>query len=399
MLGLTMKRMLRAPLPQIAVLLFATAVSIIICTLHAASQEELRNYENVYQTIPVELTVTNLSATRAEDLEIPSWYLSVFTSTNTDSLAEYVKDLQVKSSHAITAVNGIGYPATLVGITSISCEGQLLPENGCNITWMDGYDETIFSESQALCIVPKDMLINVDTEEQKLVMDFSYIITNGLYEEPEVREYQRTFTVAGTYLGGDGVSVYCPYPVVEQIYRQLRENQTLDSLSATLSDNDRLEETREKKAAWFATPNPLGEKTEWGDRVYYDFALYIDDALLVKTAASMENSMAINRACTLIVYVVSTTAGFLIGFLMIRNRKREIALIRTMGAPQGTVYFEFALEQMVCVILGIILGGANNQWQPTERLGILAVTYFVGLTIALLIFLRKNLLTTMKEDE
>lgn len=399
MLVLTMKRMLRAPLPQIAVLLFATAVSIIICTLHAASQEELRNYENVYQTIPVELTVTNLSATRTEDLEIPSWYLSVFTSTNTDSLAEYVKDVQVKSSHAITAVNGIGYPATLVGITSITCDEQLFPENGCSITWLDGYDETIFAEGEALCIVPKDLLIHADSEEQKLVMDFSYIIKNGLYEEPEVRECYRTFTVAGTYLGGDGVSVYCPYPVVEQICRQLRENQTLDSLSATLSDNDRLEEMREKKAAWFATPNPLGEKTEWGDRGYYDFALDIDDALLVKTAAAMENSMAINRACTLIVYVISAAAGFLIGFLMIRNRKREIALIRTMGAPQGTVYFEFALEQMVCVILGIILGGANNQWQPTERLGILAATYFVGLTIALLIFLRKNLLTTIKEDE
>ena len=399
MLVLTMKRMLRAPLPQIAVLLFATAVSIIICTLHAASQEELRNYENVYQTIPVELTVTNLSATRAEDLEIPSWYLSVFTSMNTDSLAEYVKDVQVKSSHVLTAVNGIGYPATLVGITSISCDEQLLPENGCNITWMDGYDETIFSGNEALCIVPKDLLINIDAEEQKLVMDFSYIITNGLYEEPEVHECQRTFTVAGTYLGGDGISIYCPYPVVEQIYRQLRENQTLDSLGATLSDNDRLEETREKMAAWFATPNPLGEKTEWGDRGYYEFALDIDDALLVKTTAAMENSMAINRVCTLIVYVISTTAGFLIGFLMVRSRKKEIALMRTMGTPNRSVYFCFALEQMLCVIVGIVLGGVNNHWNPIDHLGILAATYFVGLTIALLVFLRKNLLTTIKEDE
>ena len=73
--------------------------------------------------------------------------------------------------------------------------------------------------------------------------------------------------------------------------------------------------------------------------------------------------------------------------------------MRTMGTPNRSVYFGFALEQMLCVIVGIVLGGANHQWQPINRLGTLVVTYFIGLTTALLIFLRKNLLASIKEDE
>lgn len=101
----------------------------------------------------------------------------------------------------------------------------------------------------------------------------------------------------------------------------------------------------------------------------------------------------------MIVLCLSAAAGFLIGFLMVRNRKKEIVLMRTMGTPNQSICFGFTLEQMLCVVLGIVLGGSYNGWHPADRLGILAVIYFVGLTAALQIFLHKNLLTTIKEDE
>lgn len=389
----SIKRLKRTPLPAMGVLLFAVAVSVIVCILHIAHQEELHNYETVYHTIPVELTVTNLSATRSEDLEIPVWYLEVFTGSSPNSLGKYAKDVQTKSAHAIDAINDAKYLGEMVGITSLSCDSQLLPENGSVITWMDGYDEAIFAGNEALCIVPQDLLTQLDLEDLKIVIDFSYTISNGYYEEPEIREYQCTFKVAGSYLGGDGLSVYCPYTIVQRIYRQLGETQALDSLRATLSNNDLLEALRSEMGKWFATPNPLA-----GNHSEYDYALDIDDALLVKTAATLENSITINRVCTAIVYIISAAAGFLIGFLMVRNRKKEIALMRTMGTPDRSIYFGFVFEQMLCVVLGIGLGGSYNGWQPADRLGILAATYFVGLTVALLIFLRQNLLTTLKEE-
>ena len=171
----------------------------------------------------------------------------------------------------------------------------------------------------------------------------------------------------------------------------------------TLKNNDDLESLRTESKKWFAEPNPLGEKTPYeGNELYYDyypFALNINDELLQRATTTLQTSITTNRICTVIVLCLSAAAGFLIGFLMVRNRKKEIALMRTMGTPNRSIYWGFTLEQMLCVILGIVLGGSYNGWHPADRLGILAAIYFVGLTVALQIFLHKNLLTTIKEDE
>jgi len=99
------------------------------------------------------------------------------------------------------------------------------------------------------------------------------------------------------------------------------------------------------------------------------------------------------------VFILTAGAGFLTGFLIIRSRKRDIALMRTVGGSNVGVYFCFFLEQMACIILGIIFGGAYNLWQPIDKLLIFALIYIAGLSLALVILLNKNLLTTVKEDE
>ena len=162
-------------------------------------------------------------------------------------------------------------------------------------------------------------------------------------------------------------------------------------------------EFRAEARRWFAEPNPLGEKTPYEGneflQKYYPFALSINDELLQRAVATLQTSMTTNQICTAIVLGLAAASGFLIGFLMVRNRKKEIALMRTMGTPNRSIYVCFASEQMLCVALGIALGGSYNAWQPADRQGTLAATYFVGLTAALLLFLRENLLTTIKEDE
>ena len=394
----TLKRMMRAPVEALAVLLFGAIIAGAICGLHAANEEAARNYETVYHTIPVKLTVTNLSATRSTDLEAPGWVLDVFTgeSVYPRDISAYVKDISVKCSHRIDKVNGISVAANLVGISRLESVGELSSESGGSVNWWDGYDETAFDQGGAVCIVPESMLGLLEEGTTELVMDFSYTQEYG-YKETVERQY--TLAVAGTYSGSG--SVYCPYRQVEQVYISLGEEREIDSLSATLVDNDLLEELRSVSTYWFPAPNAKGTQTPWGKYgfEYYPYALDINDDLLVKTATTMQNTITVNRVCGAVIYVLSAGAGFLIGFLMVRSRKREIALMRTMGTPDSSIYFGFVLEQMLCVVVGIALGGAYNRWEPIERLGILAAIYFVGLTAALVIFLRKNLLTTIKEDE
>ena len=73
--------------------------------------------------------------------------------------------------------------------------------------------------------------------------------------------------------------------------------------------------------------------------------------------------------------------------------------MRTVGASQRTIFAELSMEQMLCVVLGIILGGSYTLWQPIGNLALFSIIYFAGLSTALIVFLRQNLLNTMKEDE
>ena len=387
-----LRRLRRTPVPALGVLLFAAILSVVLCALQKANDAELEKYNETYHTIPVQFFVTNLSATTSSNLDIPAMIAEVFLQE--DGLASYVSDLQRVCKHPVA---GIHSNYTFVGITSTALSNELWPENGTYILWNEGYGEEIFSSNNPVCLVPNTMMVLTDEETGESYVDLDF----ECWETDPMTEYSCKLTVVGNYMGGDGKAIYCPYAIGEQIYAELNEFMRVQAIRATLRNNDDLEELRRVSKQWFAEPNPLGEKTPWGEYgfAYYPYALDINDDLLQRASAALQNSISTNRICTLIVLCLSAAAGFLIGFLLVRNRKKEIALMRTMGTPNRSIYWGFALEQMLCVVVGIVLGGSYNGWHPADRLGILAVIYFVGLTVALQIFLRKNLLTTIKEDE
>lgn len=395
------KRLRRAPLPALGVFLFGAILAAALCWLNASYEQELRHYDEVYRTIPVEVTVTNLTGNKRDDLDAPSWVYEVFTGRGwyPNDLGGYLTNLKLKGSR--TSTSGL----VLTGITSPELDKSLLEENGGRITWLDGYDESILAQNdQFVCLISdkleQTLLAQVDGGQPlTLTLDFEAQDT----WQGQIYRYSCDLTVIGVYSNGSsGSAVYAPWNIVEKVYGALRAELSVDMLSGTLIDNTRLEELREDAANWFVEPTPTGVKVEWDYFLnvdYYPYALDIDDSLLVKAAATLENSIFINRICTLLVFVLSAGAGFFVGFLMVRQRKREIALMRTLGARNGSVYLSFTLEQMLYVVLGAFLGGAWFGWKPIGRLLIFVGIYFVGLTAALLVFLRQNLLTALKEDE
>ncbi len=393
MISHTFRRLRRTPVPALGILLFMAILSVVLCGLQKANDAELEKYNETYHTIPVDVAITNLSGTTSTNLDIPPMISEKFV-----CLGGYLTDLQKVCKHSI---QGEHLGSKLAGITSFALSSELWAENGTLIEWKDGYSEDIFATNELVCLVPHSMPTQTDEETGMDCVElyFERMGRGGV----EILTHNLKLRVAGTYRGGDGKTVYCPYTVCEQLYTVFDEVLYIQAMRATLKNNDDLEALRTESKAWFAEPNPLGEKTPYeGNEFiedYYLFALDINDELLQRAVSTLQTSITTNRICTIVVLCLSAATGFLIGFLMVHSRKQEIALMRTMGTPNRSIYFGFALEQMLCVILGIALGGSYNGWHPADRLGILAGIYFVGLTVALQIFLHKNLLSMIKEDE
>lgn len=398
MLKFTLKRFLRVPIPAIAVILFASILSVVLCGTYAASVEDQAEYQQICKAIPVNVYVSNLSGTAIDNIAAPRWAMDAMRLF----LEDHVKDLQGKATLDIDrlTVGEIAFDdKALVGITSLSAAGELAQASQELVTWLDGYDESVLQGNELVCILPKSMVSDDTQLPFEIQLHFESMKYNSKLTKNEKIEVDRTFKVVGVHSNNSGI--YCPLAVVESLFARLERELIYDRIQGVLIDNFAIQDLYDAASKWFVKPNLSGERTPWDKNgySYYPFALKVDDSQLRAAAEALQNSLTINKICTALVFILSAAAGFFIGFLIIRSRKREIALMRTMGTPNRTIYKSFAFEQMLCVVVGTLLGGSYFLWQPIERLAAFVGIYFVGLSIALLIFLHTNLLTTIKEDE
>lgn len=395
---------IRRPLYSAVVILFAAVLAVVACYLHKSGIEEQKSFEASYASVPVTFRVTDLDGSKPG--VILGWIVDLFDENGLDpNFAPYVDQLHVRVSYYGNctyifaddnglASNGTSY-LRVAGITSLYVAEELTENWGGEVCWKDGYDESILGTEEEVCLVPESMK---DAQEVKAVFDTVVHKYGGEYE---IITTTKTLRVAGYYVDYGNSRIYCPYSVMERMHAELGISKEIKELCAILNDNNNLASLKQTAAEWFAEPNAAGEPTPWNKfgYEYFLYALDIEDTMLHELETSMKNSMRLNKIASVVVLVLSGGAGFLTGFLVIRARKREIALMRTMGASHPAIFLELVLEQMACVAVGILAGGAAYLWQPVEKLALFGGIYFVGLTTALLVFLYKNLLTIIKEDE
>ena len=407
------RRNTRQPLAALAVLLFAAVLTVVLCHLDISGRDEQLSYEQTYASVPVFFKVVDLDGSKPKDYTgINGWVMDLFDDDwLTPSLTPYVRDVHVRVSlsgkyyvldeNGEPVLNAAGNQQTktqtTTGVSSTRVAEELTEGWGGKIYWNEGYDESILMTEEFVCLVPESMQYY-----QEIELEYTYSYNpSGSYGDSREKKIKRTFQVAGYYVDPGNTRIYCPFETLSYIHAYLGRSKTIEEIGAILNDNTKLDELKADAAQWFATPNPMGNKTPWGryDYDYYLYAMSFDDTMLHNLETNMKNSMRLNSLASAVVFALSAGAGFLTGFLVIRSRKREISLMRTMGASQLSIFAELTLEQMLCIALGIALGGSYGLWQPVQRLLLFGGIYFVGLTAALIIFLRKNLLTTIKEEE
>ena len=407
------RHLTRQPVPAIAVLLFAAVLTVVLCQLHKNRQEELQSYQEAYAAVPVFFKVTDLDGSTVKEVDgIDGWVVDLFDEYGLKpNLLPYTRELHIRVSisgryfetdeNGFPLVDKYGVQTTrtmtLTGVSSTRVAQELTEGWGGKIYWNEGYDENILMSDEFVCLLPEALK---GREEIEMYFVYSYN-TSGAMGDTLKKELTRTFQVVGYYTDPGNSRIYCPYATMEWIHAYLTKSKNIEEIGAILNDNTKIDALKETIAMWFAEPNPMGRKTEWG-RYSFDYYLYamdVDDSMLTDLSNSMKNSLRLNELASAVVFALSAGAGFLTGFLVIRSRKREIALMRTVGSRQISIFLELVLEQVLCIAVGIALGGSYTAWEPRQRLILFGVIYSVGLIVALTVFLRSNLLTSIKEED
>lgn len=62
------------------------------------------------------------------------------------------------------------------------------------------------------------------------------------------------------------------------------------------------------------------------------------------------------------------------------------------------IFGEFVFEQMLPAVLGVIIGGGYFLWRPLPTILIFLILLLAGVSTALAVFLRNNLMLMIKDE-
>lgn len=390
--------------------LMGLAAGCLLCVIHGSELKNAREVAAVYDRIDVPCTVTNLTGTQSDGLNLPIWVTDLFFADENPEASP--QELAFSSlfrdpwAKATLRADLNGTNISLVGITGLEADKALRPENGCEITWLEPYGEEILKTDQLVCLVPQELweTLNEAADGSRLLA----LNVLGGFGRPDPRTTlpKTPFTVAGTYLGGSG-AIYCPWAAVRSLSLSLDGYYMADDAGAVIRNNRELDSFWDSAAGeFFVPPNPDGTQVPWeksGPYQYYPFALFINDSTFRQTIALLERNQYILHILSLAVLLLALAAGFMTSFLLLHRRERELALQYVLGVSKRIMVQSALMEQLLLLSTGLALSAAGyfvlvETVPPWTHLGIYLVSDGLGAAIAMGFFLSRDMTVVLKGE-
>ena len=203
------------------------------------------------------------------------------------------------------------------------------------INWQEGYDITVLEGNERVCLAPRSLELEpgetvtlpLGGEYRKLQIELTVV---GLYGEE--------------YRSADEQDVYyCPLTAMEDFLREKEQEITYNLMEMELQKLDKLGEFK-------AQMTELG--LEKGSA-----RLTVNDALLQQVTAKFRQHIRLLNTLLPVLLAIVAGIGFGLSFLLLRGRKREAAVLRSLGTRRGQVFGMFLCETALQALLGTLLGG------------------------------------------
>ena len=203
------------------------------------------------------------------------------------------------------------------------------------IIWQEGYDITALEGDARVCLAPRS-----------LELELGETVTLPL--GGEYRKLQMELTVVGLYgkeyRSADELDVYyCPLAAMEDFLRENRQKITYHIVDMELQKLDRLGDFKTQMTK-------LG--LEKGSA-----RLTVNDALLQQVTAKFRQHIRLLNTLLPVLLTIVAGIGFGLSFLLLRGRKREAAVLRSLGTRRVQVFGMFLSETALQALLGTLLGG------------------------------------------
>lgn len=285
---------------------------------------------------------------------------------------------------------------TLVGINTVTSLPQQ-PE------FMDDYDEKLFEGEELVCIVEEYFLAShglfVGGELQFTAVD---VKGYPVESESDVRHGAVSLKIVGTYSPASSSDpIYCPLEVTKDLSRSIGKRPLMSSGSFILQNTQDLNSFR----GILMSLGFVNQQAGSGSNTQA-LNFIINDRLLKNATGSVQNYLDFTNALYPVIYLLCAGIGFVVSYLLIRTRKPEFAIMRSLGTSRTASFLIFFIEQGLLCLLGTALGMvvsviATGQFSFNQfgtSLGYVCF-YLVGLGVAIAPMNRVNVMGILTARE
>lgn len=219
---------------------------------------------------------------------------------------------------------------TLRGVNSPGAD-PILEEALCSAVWLDGADETILQGNEPFCLAPIGSGLELGDEKSFFLLEKDTTVTvvvAGLYE----LEY-----------GGDSMNYYCSLNWLEQVCREKEVPVFYNALELRLGNLRQLDDFKARMREL---------KMDEGRAI-----LVINDALLREVTAQLKRQIRLLESVLPVLMLLVACIGFGLCFLLLQGRKKEAAVMRSLGMRRPQVAAVFLTESGIQALTGVLLGG------------------------------------------
>lgn len=306
------------------------------------------------------------------------------------------------------------------------------------LEFLTGYDESVFRTDQRVCAVSEDKLEFLGLEPgDELVFrapftSVDYTTTELVFSAKIVASYISSSADNFAYLPMGIISstiLKSPSYSAEQIAKNSVASDELlsggfnpdpsgafpeslhipegfvfkyDFFSFTLKDASKLDEFKAfAKEAGYGSISRDNES--YGEM---RLSLVIDDARLTASVNNIQRHIDYMTILNIVLYVLSAIISFVLAYLMTKSRRKDLAMMRSMGAGYLKTFNTFFLEQALLFLLGCVvsiglvyfINGGFSLYQ-LMYLGGYALCCLAGITVSIVFMNRVDVLKLLSGRE
>lgn len=408
----------RNRLKSVAILLVSLTFVALILALCAIQDSQQRRLEDTLATLPVPAIVTDIYGARSDHLALSEVYIDGILRTDS-KLAPYIqfpsvrRGLDCRLSDASGVLLSELTKLKLIGTTGLSSDPMFSADNGINLEYFAGYDESVWLGQEKVCFVNEKLFVQLGDGVNSIHVDFSELVEQRKMdievgakagvslpggEDVDLQELK----IAGIIHGGSPSNILCPWEIVHSVDQRIYGYPTADAAAFLVADNRKINELKDilpiyfSKASPDATVNPLDPPAP---------ALVIHDATLVRVVSPIERNIQFITVILPILLALSLGIGFLTSYLHMRTRLTEFALMRSLGTQKAKVFLSAIFEQGmlsgVGVALGLIAAALLSALsiRPLAFCALFFIYFVTGACIAAARLVSVNVMDTMKTVE